>query len=542
MPSEDTIAAVSTPPGTGGISIVRISGDKAFEIASAIFRSRGKKNKKGTYGFGDLKSHSVNYGVIVDNFGSSDGGCGSGGGSGGGIDGSSGEVIDEVLLVKMAAPDTFTREDTVEIDCHGGYAAVSKILETVIRNGARPAAPGEFTKRAFLNGRIDLVQAEAVIDMVNAKTGRSLKAAVNQLEGRLSREIKGIRESLLEIIASNEALFDYPEHEIEDLTGEQTSKDAAEARARLAALLRTFEKARISREGISVVIAGKPNVGKSSLMNEITGVCRAIVTDMPGTTRDILEEYINFHGMPLKIIDTAGIRTETRDEAEKIGVEKARKALENADILIVMLDASTGISREDIEILKAAGGSGSENGNGSGDRREIEREETNGSCDSSVNISGSINQSRRRPVFVINKADTAQTGMINKMKAELADLTKTDDKGDISDKGDIREIISISVKTGEGLDELENELKYRLLHDGIEQDSEELLTNIRHKDLVEKAISSLDSALEAYGTGMTPDCVEIDIREAAEYLGGITGESVTDDMVDLIFSRFCIGK
>ncbi|MDD5603766.1 MAG: tRNA uridine-5-carboxymethylaminomethyl(34) synthesis GTPase MnmE [Eubacteriales bacterium] len=513
MPAEDTIAAVSTPMGTGGVSMIRISGGRSFAIASAIFRSRSRNRKKREEGFNAFLSHTVGYGIIVDNFSAPE------------------EIIDEVLITKMKAPDTFTREDTVEISCHGGYAAVSRILDIVIRNGARAAAPGEFTRRAFLNGRIDLAQAEAVIDAINAGTGRSLKAAMNQLEGRLSREVRSMRGELLDIIAGNEAVFDYPEHDIEDITGKKTYEAVKAVAARLAKLLAGYDRGRILREGISAVIAGKPNVGKSTIMNEITGLYKSIVTDMPGTTRDIIEELINFHGIPVRIMDTAGIRGGTGDEAEKIGVDRARKAVEDADLIIVVLDASTGISAEDGELLElieaiaarrqggAQGAPGAQGAQGAKDAQ----------C-----VQGAQGAPGIRPVFVINKSDLAVSpGNMVKIEKELSRRVQGLGEEDIA---------RISAVTGEGLEELEDKLKKRLLRDSAHFGEEAILTNSRHKAALEKALNSLEAAAGAYMDGVTPDCVEIDIREAAGSLGEITGETLEEDMLDRIFSSFCIGK
>ena len=320
--NEDTIAAISTPHGNGGIGIIRISGEKAFDIAAKIFIGIKK--------FNEIKTHTINYGKIVNS--------------------KNKEILDEVLLSKMSKPNTFTREDIVEINCHGGTVVLKNILELVLKEGARLAEPGEFTKRAFLNGRIDLSQAEAVIDLINSKTNESSKAAVDQLEGKLSIKLKEARNKLIELIAHIEVTVDYPEHDIEEITGQKIYSEIQDIKNKLLKIIEGFEKGRIIREGINAVIVGRPNVGKSSLLNELTGKSRAIVTDIPGTTRDIIEEYINLNGIPVRIIDTAGIR-ETEDLVEKIGVEKAHKEALSADLIIMMIDANLGINKEDIEIL-----------------------------------------------------------------------------------------------------------------------------------------------------------------------------------------------
>lgn len=460
MYREDTIAAISTAQGAGGIGIIRISGDSAFEIASKIFK--GKKP------FDEIKSHTINFGRIIRP--------------------ENGEVVDEVLLTKMKKPNTFTREDVVEINCHGGIIVVKTILELLLKLGSRLAEPGEFTKRAFLNGRMDLSQAEAVIDIINAKTEASTKAAVDQLEGRLSRKIKEVRGKLIELIAHIEVTVDYPEHDIEEITGEKVYEDALQIQVDLNKLLQGFEKGRIIREGLSLVIIGRPNVGKSSLLNELAGKNKAIVTDIPGTTRDIIEEYINVNGIPVKITDTAGIR-ETEDVVEKIGVEKAKKALENADLIVIMVDASAGISEEDLEIARQVGD--------------------------------------RKFILLVNKVDIAAISDVDSIVKRFEGAFK---------------IIRTSIKEGTGIEELENTIEQMFTKGEINTENDILVTNVRHKDLLEKALISIKDACIAYEAGMPLDCITIDIKNAAEYLGQVTGESVNEDIMHEIFSRFCIGK
>lgn len=460
MYTEDTIAAISTPQGTGGIGIIRISGENAFTIAAKIFK--GKKALE------DIKTHTINFGKIVDP--------------------KDNDIIDEVLLTKMKKPNTFTREDVVEINCHGGIVVVKKIFELLLKNGARIAEPGEFTKRAFLNGRIDLSQAEAVIDIINAKTEASSRAAVDQLEGRLSRKIREIREKLIELIAHIEVTVDYPEHDIEEITGEKVYQEITKIAQLLEAFIKGFETGRIIREGLNLVIIGRPNVGKSSLLNELSGKNKAIVTDIPGTTRDIIEEFVNIKGIPVRITDTAGIR-DTKDVVEKMGVEKAKKAIENADLIVLMIDVSGEVGEEEFEIIKQVGS--------------------------------------RKYIVLLNKVDLVKEEKIRRIASEFKEADK---------------IIRTSVKEGTGLNELEETIEEMFIKGDITSENDFILTNIRHKNLVEMALESISGAFEAFESGMPLDCITIDIKNAAEYLGQITGESVNDDVMHEIFSRFCIGK
>ncbi|GAE89244.1 tRNA uridine-5-carboxymethylaminomethyl(34) synthesis GTPase MnmE [Acetivibrio straminisolvens] len=459
MYKEDTIAAISTPHGTGGVGIIRISGDKAFEIAEKIF--------KGNRDFKLIRSHTINYGKIVNP--------------------ENGAVLDEVLLSKMEKPKTFTREDVVEINCHGGMVVLKNILELCIKQGARLAEPGEFTKRAFLNGRIDLSQAEAVIDLINSKTNESSKAAINQLEGKLSQKIKDARRKLIELLAHIEVTVDYPEHDIEEITGQMIYKEIGEIKQKLCDIIKGFEKGRIIREGIDAVIIGKPNVGKSSLLNELSGKSKAIVTDIPGTTRDIIEEYININGIPLRIIDTAGIR-ETEDVVEKIGVERTHKAINDADLIIMMIDAKRGMDEEDNKILTMLGD--------------------------------------KKLIILINKTDIVDEDQICKIESLLAG----------------KKYIKTSMKEGTGINELESTITELFVQGEVNINEEVLLTNIRHKNLIDMAVSSIEKAMDAIENFMTLDLVSIDITDAADYLGQITGESVSEDVMHEIFSRFCLGK
>lgn len=456
---EDTIAAISTAQGTGGIGIIRISGSTAFEIAQRIFV--GKKP------FDEIKTHTLSYGKIIDT--------------------ESKATIDEVLISKMKKPNTFTREDIVEINCHGGAVVLGKILELVIKEGARPAEAGEFTKRAFLNGRIDLSQAEAVIDLINAKTTRSTRVAVDQLEGKLSRRIKEAREKLIELLAHIEVTVDYPEDDIEEITGQEVYSGILEIKKKLEALSNNFEKGRIIREGIAAVIVGRPNVGKSSLLNEMAGKNKAIVTDIPGTTRDIIEEYINIKGIPVRIIDTAGIR-ETEDVVEQIGVDMARKAIETADLIIAVIDASTGLIDEDLAIIR--------------------------------------NVEDKKLIILLNKIDLVSEKIADEIEAMMAG----------------KKVIRTSLINESGIEELEEYIVNMFLKGEVNSDNDVLITNIRHKNLIDKALKSIGYAAAAFEQKVPLDCITIDIKNAAESLGEITGESVNEDVMHEIFSRFCIGK
>jgi len=456
---EDTIAALSTPYGTGGIGVIRISGEKAFEVAAKIFVSEKSMD--------EIASHSVTYGKIVDPMANA--------------------VVDEVLLLKMCKPKTFTREDVVEINCHGGIVVINRVLELLLKYGARPAEAGEFTKRAFLNGRIDLSQAEAIIDLINSKTVESSMAAISHLEGRLSKKLNAIRAILVELLAHIEVTIDYPEHDIEEITGEKVLESLKVIKNELMTLAKTFERGKILREGISVVIAGKPNVGKSSLLNQLAGSMRAIVTDIPGTTRDTIEEYINIKGIPAKITDTAGIRS-TQDIVEKIGVDKAYEAIDNADLIIVVIAADSGILQEDAEVLESIKG--------------------------------------KKSVVMINKTDLVDKKKIDEIRKQI----------------NVDIVLEASVINEQGIDVLEDKISELFFKGDISQNNEILLTNARHKNLVDQAINAIDQAFNSFNLGMPLDMVTIDIKNSAECIGQITGESINEDIMHNIFSRFCIGK
>lgn len=460
--NSNTIAAISTPFGTSGIGIVRMSGPEAFNIAEGIFSS----NKA----FREIGSHTVTHGKIVDP--------------------ANDRMLDDVLLIKMAAPNTFTAEDVVEINCHGGITVLKTVLALLLRQGARAAGPGEFTKRAFINGRMDLTQAEAVIDLINAKTDEGSRAAAAQLEGRLSKQIRDARRKLIELIAHIEAVVEYPEYDIEEVTGDSVSEGVRIVRDKLLKITEGYEKGRLIREGITAAIIGKPNAGKSSLLNVLSGSSKAIVTDVPGTTRDIIEEYVNVRGIPVRFLDTAGIRS-TVDPVESIGVERAKKAALEAGLVILVLDAQTGLLAEDMDII--------------------------------------LSMKDKKRIILINKTDKAHDDEIADMKLRLRQHS------------DIPVVVA-SMLDGTGMEELLNTLEEILLEGVTDTSNEVLITNVRHRQLLENATGSLEQAEAAHLNGLPLDFVTIDIKESADYLGQITGESVSEDVVNEIFSRFCIGK
>ena len=456
---EHTIAAISTSTmSSGGISIVRLSGVDAVEIADKIFEAKNKKKLK------DARSHTIHYGVIKDGD----------------------EVIDEVLVSVMRAPDTYTREDVIEINCHGGILVTRRVLDTVLKNGAKPAEPGEFTKRAFLNGRIDLSQAEAVIDIINARNDYALKSSVNQLGGKLSEKIKKIREIILDNVAFIESALDDPEHISVDGYGDSLLGIVKDLQQKIQCLLDTADDGRIIKEGIKTVIVGKPNAGKSSLMNVLVGEEKAIVTEIAGTTRDVLEENIQLQGVSLNIMDTAGIR-DTSDIVEKIGVDKAKENAEKADLIIYVVDASRPLDENDHEII------------------EMIRD--------------------KKAVILLNKSDLST--VVDKKALETL-ITKP--------------MIDISAKEETGIHELESTLKEMFYHGDISFNDEVYITNIRHKTALADALSSLKKVEESIENQMPEDFFTIDLMDAYESLGSITGETIGEDLVNEIFSKFCMGK
>ena len=455
----DTIAAIATAMSNSGIGIVRISGDEALEVADRIFRP-----EKGSRKVSDMETHTIHYGYVVDGE----------------------EVVDEVMLLIMKAPRSYTCEDTIEIDCHGGVLVMKKILETVLKYGARPAEPGEFTKRAFLNGRIDLSQAESVIDVINAQNELALKSSVSQLQGAVLEKIKDIRAVVLHEIAFIESALDDPEHVSLDGYPKQLHGIMSDAHAKVKKLLDSSDNGKMLKEGINTAIVGKPNAGKSSLLNILVGEERAIVTEIAGTTRDILQEQIQIGGIGLNVIDTAGIR-DTEDIVEKIGVNKSREYIEKADLIIYVVDSSTELDENDQEIIEAI--------------------------------------QDKKAIVLLNKSDLD---------------AKTD--ATVLEKRLNKPILSISAKNNTGIHELEKLIEEMFFSGKLSFNDEVYITNIRQKNALAEAESSLKMVLQSIDDGMPEDFFTIDMMNAYEVLGTIIGESVGEDLVNEIFSKFCMGK
>lgn len=459
MKEFDTICGIATAQGEGGIAIIRVSGNKALEIVGRIFR--GKNN----FDINKMKTYTMKYGNIVDIL--------------------TDEVIDEVIISYMKGPRSFTAEDVVEINCHGGVVSTNRVLEEVIKSGARIADPGEFTKRAFLNGRIDLSQAEAVMDIITAKTDLAMKSAVMQSEGSLSQEINKLRKYLLDVLAHIEYDVDFteddeePDETIPIKVGESLDKAISD----MEKLLKGANEGKIIREGLKMTIIGKPNVGKSSLMNALLQEKRAIVTDIPGTTRDVIEEYINLGGIPVKITDTAGIR-ETEDVVEKIGVERSKEKIEEADLIVLMLDTSRPMEEEDREIIKA-----------------IEDKKT---------------------IVILNKVDLES-------KINLDDVEK------------IGTFIKISAKTGFGIDELKEKIKELFFNGEVDNESL-IITNSRHKQALIRSLENCKEAQNRLKKHEYLDLISIYVTSGLKALGEITGSELEEDLVNKIFSEFCVGK
>jgi tRNA modification GTPase len=454
----DTIAAISTAPGEGAIAIVRLSGDRAVKIANLIFKGKNLNN---------VHSHTVHYGHIVNP--------------------ETNVVLEEVMLTVMLAPKTFTKEDVVEINCHGGIVSVNRVLELVLEYGARLAEPGEFTKRAFLNGRIDLSQAEAVIDIIRAKTDKAMTVALNQLEGRLSNKIVSLRQKLLETLAHIEVNIDYPEYDdVEEMTNSILLPKVTEVLNELEIMLQSARHGKIIREGVATAIIGRPNVGKSSLLNALIQENKAIVTDIPGTTRDVIEEYVNVRGIPLKLIDTAGIR-ETEDIVEKIGVERSKKAISDADLVLFVLNNNEQFSDKDLELFNLV------------EDKEI--------------------------VIVLNKIDLPNQLNIEGLKLSSNAI-----------------IVKTSVNNDHGIEELEEAIYNKYMGGAIEGNDLTYISNTRHIDLIKKSKKSLNEAVVAIKCDTPIDLIQIDLVRAWEYLGQIIGDSVQESLIDQLFSQFCLGK
>ncbi len=457
---EDTIAAIATAPGEAGIGIIRISGSLSIDIMSRVF-----KPKAGIPTF-DIPSRQITYGHVVDE---------------------QGNVIDEVLSFIMRGPSSYTTEDVVEIHCHGGIIPVRRIMELVLKNGAVLAEPGEFTKRAFLNGRIDLTQAEAVIDVITSKTEKGLNAALDQLEGDLSQALHRIMEQLLNMLAHIEASIDFPEHDIEEVTLDHILRGAEAAAAELKGLIESFDEGKIVREGLSTAIVGRPNVGKSSLLNVLIKENRAIVTDIPGTTRDVIEEYLNIGGVLVKLVDTAGIR-ETEDVVERIGVERTMAAIEAADVVLFAVDASMPLQQEDRDIL-------------------------------------ALIQSKK--VLVA---------------ANKIDMGVSEDIRLLEDAFEKENVLQMSVRDRIGIEALEQRIKSLVYHGEASVRKNHMVTNIRHKNLLDQALDSVEKTIFSLKSGIPVDLLSVDIKDAWRSLGEITGDVVEEDIIKEIFSKFCVGK
>lgn len=457
----DTIAAISTAPGEGAIGIVRISGDLAISIASSIYQC-------GTKQLEEQKTHTIHYGHIVDP--------------------KSGEVYDEVMVSVLRAPKTFTREDIIEINCHGGIVAINRVLQLVLRMGARLAEPGEFTKRAFLNGRIDLSQAEAVMDLIRAKTDKSMQLAMRQLDGQLSHLIQNLRQEILNTLAQVEVNIDYPEYDdVEEMTLQLLREKTQQVLQGIRALLNTANQGKILRDGLKTAIVGRPNVGKSSLLNVLLREEKAIVTDIAGTTRDTIEEYVNVRGVPLQLIDTAGIR-ETDDVVEKIGVERSRKALKEADFVLLLLNQSETLQEEDIRLLETTKG--------------------------------------MKRIILFNKTD-----LPSKLSIE-----------DIAPYANEEEIVTTSMLNKEGIDQLEEKIAGYFFQGQMNERDATYLSNTRHIALLEKAEQALVEVQKGIEMEMPVDLIQIDFTRAWDLLGEITGDSVQDELLTQLFSQFCLGK
>lgn len=456
----DTITSISTPMGEGAIGIVRLSGPQAIEIGDILYKGKKKLS--------EVETHTINYGHIIDP--------------------KTNETVEEVMVSVLRAPKTFTREDIIEINCHGGILTINRILELTMTYGARMAEPGEYTKRAFLNGRIDLSQAEAVMDFIRSKTDRASKVAMNQIEGRLSDLIKKQRQSILEILAQVEVNIDYPEYDdVEDATTDFLLEQSKRIKEEINQLLETGAQGKIMREGLSTVIVGRPNVGKSSMLNNLIQDNKAIVTEVAGTTRDVLEEYVNVRGVPLRLVDTAGIR-DTEDIVEKIGVERSRKALSEADLILFVLNNNEPLTEDDQTLFEV-----------------IKNEDV---------------------IVIINKTDLEQRLDVSELREMIGDMP----------------LIQTSMLKQEGIDELEIQIKDLFFGGEVQNQDMTYVSNSRHISLLKQARQSIQDAIDAAESGIPMDMVQIDLTRTWEILGEIIGESASDELIDQLFSQFCLGK
>ena len=456
----DTITSISTPMGEGAIGIVRLSGPQAIEIGDTLYKGKKKLS--------EVDTHTINYGHIIDP--------------------ETNETVEEVMISVLRAPKTFTREDIIEINCHGGILTINRILELTMTYGARMAEPGEYTKRAFLNGRIDLSQAEAVMDFIRSKTDRASKVAMNQIEGRLSDLIKKQRQSILEILAQVEVNIDYPEYDdVEDATTEFLLEQSKNIKEEINRLLETGTQGKIMREGLSTVIVGRPNVGKSSMLNNLIQDNKAIVTEVAGTTRDVLEEYVNVRGVPLRLVDTAGIR-DTEDIVEKIGVERSRKALSEADLILFVLNNNEPLTEDDQTLYEV-----------------VKNEDV---------------------IVIINKTDLEPRLDIDEVKEMIGDMP----------------LIQTSMLKQEGIDELEIQIRDLFFGGEVQNQDMTYVSNSRHISLLKQARHSIQDAIDAAESGVPMEMVQIDLTRTWEILGEIIGESASDELIDQLFSQFCLGK
>lgn len=455
----DTIAAISTAMGEGAIAIVRVSGEEAVKAVDKIYK--GKKSLK------EVESHTIHYGNIIEQ--------------------KSGQVIDEVMVTVLRGPRTFTREDIVEINCHGGLVSVNRVLQQVLQAGVRLAEPGEFTKRAFLNGRIDLSQAEGVIDLIRAKTDRAMNVAIGQVEGRLSKKVQKLRQALLETVAHVEVNIDYPEYDAEEMTNNLLLEKANYVKAEISKILATAQQGKILREGLSTVIIGRPNVGKSSLLNSLVHEMKAIVTDIPGTTRDVIEEYVNVKGVPLRLLDTAGIR-ETEDLVEKIGVERSKQVVKEAELVLLVLNYGEQLTKEDESLFDIIEGMDA--------------------------------------VIIINKTD----------------IPKKIDLEKVNDLANGRPVVSTSLVEDKGIDELENAISILFFQGNIEVGDLTYVSNSRHIALLHLAEQTIEDAIFALQSDVPIDMVQIDVTRTWEILGEIIGDTVSESLIDQLFAQFCLGK